>query len=321
MKVNDVLTMGEPMTMFVADEEGPLESVLHYTRFLAGAEVNVSIGLSRLGCQTGYVTRVGDDPFGRYIHSELERDGIDTSFVMVDDVHPTGFQLKSKVSAGDPEVVYFRKASAASHLSEEDIRKVDFRGVRHIHVTGIPLALSESCLEAVDLLIAQGKAHQVPISFDPNLRPSLWKDTQTMVEVINHFAAKCDYILPGMGEARILTGKSTPEEAAEFYLNLGARTVIVKLGHEGAFVHTGRESYTVPGFSVDEVVDTVGAGGGFAVGVISGLLDGMPLPEAVRRGNAIGAMQVMTRGDNDGLPSRASLEQFLHAHTGRFIGK
>lgn len=312
--MSDIITMGEPMTMFVADEEGQLDSVTHYTRFLAGAEVNVSIGLSRLGYTVGYVTRVGSDPFGTYIKHALEQDCIETSYVAVDTAHPTGFQLKSRVSVGDPEVVYFRKGSAASHLSTEDVQKVDLSATRHIHVTGIPLALSDSCLAAVDALVDRGREHHIPITFDPNLRPSLWRNQATMVETVNRIAAKCDYVLPGMEEAVITTGCTEPVEAAEFYLSLGAKAVIVKMGAQGAFVHTGMGSYMVPGFTVPKVIDTVGAGDGFAVGVISGLLDGISLRDAVKRGNAIGSIQVMTRGDNDDLPTRAQLASFLNGH-------
>ncbi len=310
--MSDVITMGEPMAMFVADEVGSLDSISHYTRFLAGAEVNVSIGLSRLGYDVAYVTKVGSDPFGIYIQNALKQEKIKTTYVSVDSLHSTGFQLKSKVLAGDPEVFYFRKDSAASHLTKHDIEKIDFTGTRHIHVTGIPLALSDSCRDAMEALIERGRELHIPISFDPNLRPRLWKDQATMISTINRIAALCDYVLPGREEAKVATGHSDIVKACEFYLRLGVKTVIMKDGPRGAFVHTGVQTYSVPGFLVPRVIDTVGAGDGFAVGVISGLLDGLPLNEAVRCANAIGALQVMSRGDNDGLPTRVELETFQH---------
>ncbi|MCY0893433.1 MAG: sugar kinase [Acidibacillus sp.] len=309
--MSEVITMGEPMAMFVADEEGSLESVCHYTRFLAGAEVNVSIGLSRLGYDVAYVTRVGLDPFGAYIQKALQDDRIRTSYLSVDPLYPTGFQLKSKVLMGDPEVVYFRKGSAASHLTSTDVEKVDLTKTRHIHVTGIPLALSDSCRGAIESLIERGRELNIPITFDPNLRPGLWQNQETMVKTINHIATLCDYFLPGKEEAAITSGYSDVVKASEFYLRLGVKAVIIKDGPNGAFVHTGTHSFTVPGFPVLRVIDTVGAGDGFAVGFISGILDGISLHETVKRANAIGALQVMTRGDNDGLPTRSELEAFF----------
>lgn len=306
-----VVTIGEPMAMFVADEPGSLEEINHFTKYLAGAEVNVCIGLKRLGHDVSYITKLGKDPFGSYIKNILQKEQIDTSFLSFDDQFPTGFQLKSKVIEGDPEVVYFRKGSAASQLNSEDIHKINLEGSRHIHITGIPLALSESCREAVMDLIQMGKDKGLPLTFDPNLRPNLWENEKKMIETVNQAAFQCDIVFPGIHEAETLTGTRNLEKIGDFYLSQGVKTVVVKLGPEGAYVRTAAESFQVHGFKVEEVVDTVGAGDGFAVGVISGLLEGKSLKESVLRGNAIGALQVMSPGDNDGLPDRVKLENFL----------
>jgi 2-dehydro-3-deoxygluconokinase len=139
----------------------------------------------------------------------------------------------------------------------------------------------------------------------------LWESKEVMIETINSLAAKCDMILPGIEEGLILTGSKEPEDIAAFYQNLGVKTVIIKLGSKGAYVQTEDESYVVEGFKAEKVVDTVGAGDGFAVGVISGRLEGLPLKECVKRGNAIGAIQVQHISDNEGLPTREELEAFI----------
>ncbi len=113
-----------------------------------------------------------------------------------------------------------------------------------------------------------------------------------------------------MEEGLLLTGETTPEGVAQFYRKLGAKLVVVKLGAEGAYYDsdtagTGR----VPGFPVKEVIDTVGAGDGFAAGVVSALLEGRSVPDAVRRGSWIGARAVQVLGDTEGLPTRAQLEE------------
>lgn len=306
-----VLLIGEPMAMFVADELGSLDKVEKYTKMLAGAEVNVGIGLQRLELPCTYVTRLGDEPLGRAIYTRLQNEGIDTSFVTFDTEFFTGIQLKSKVEKGDPEVVYYRKNSAASHMTPEHIANIDFSGIRHIHATGIPPALSDSCREAVVLLLQKAKEQGISTSFDPNLRPALWPNQQTMIEVINKLAAMCDVVLPGHSEGQLLTGKEAIEDVAQFYLDAGSSAVVIKDGPKGAFVATKQEKYRVPGFTVEKVMDTVGAGDGFAVGVISGRLDGLPLREAVLRGNAIGAIQVTSKGDNEGLPTRQELAAFM----------
>jgi 2-dehydro-3-deoxygluconokinase len=153
------------------------------------------------------------------------------------------------------------------------------------------------------------------VSFDPNLRPSLWPSGAVMRETLNALAARCDWVLPGLAEGRLLTGRETAADIAAFYRERGARAVVLKLGPEGAWYDGevgGRQSSGhVPAFPVKQVVDTVGAGDGFAAGVISALVEGLSLREAATRGAWIGARAVQVRGDTEGLPTRAELQAAL----------
>lgn len=106
----------------------------------------------------------------------------------------------------------------------------------------------------------------------------------------------------------ILTGQQTPEGIADFYLSRGVKAVVIKTGCDGASVQERqRRTGTVDAIKVDNVVDTVGAGDGFAVGVISALLEGKTLLQAVNRGNKIGSLAIQVRGDSEGLPTRDAL--------------
>lgn len=312
-----VITLGEPMAMFVATELGSLAEAQHYAKSLAGSELNVSVGLRRLGHEVLYVTKLGDDPFGQSIDHFLQKEQIQRWPLGFDHRHPTGFQLKAKVVEGDPEVVYFRKHSAASYLTAEDVEMLSWEGVAHVHITGIPLALSQGCYEAVLALVAKAKVQKLPITFDPNLRPSLWPSSKKMIETVNQIAQSCDWVLPGLAEGQLLTGYKTPETIAKAYQDQGIYGVIVKLGQKGAYVAYDQQNFYVPGFAVEQVIDTVGAGDGFAAGVISGFLEGLSVFEAVRQGNALGAMQVQVSGDNEGLPSHSELQTFLVNHNVR----
>lgn len=306
------ILFGEPMALLIADTTGPLEQVEHFTRALSGAEVNVSIGLSRLGHEVEYLTRLGDDPFGHYIAGTLKDNQIGISLVTYDSVYRTGIQLKNRVTDGsDPYAPYYRKGSAASHISEKEIDKIDLTDVDLVHVTGIPPALSQSARKATFRLMDRAKEQGIFITFDPNLRPALWEDEETMCTVVNQLAGKADVVLPGIEECRILAGTTDMEKIAEYYQNMGVQTVIIKNGAHGAFVKENDKSYHVSGFKVEKVVDTVGAGDGFAVGVVSGILEKLSIEESVRRGNAIGAIQVMNISDNEGLPTRKELEDFM----------
>ena len=116
---------------------------------------------------------------------------------------------------------------------------------------------------------------------------------------------------PALPRQKFLCGLQEPEAIAAHYLAAGAKLVVVKLGGKGAYYARKGEAGFAPGYTVKKVVDTVGAGDGFAAGLLSGLMEGLPLQSAVLRGNAIGAIQVMSRGDNDGLPTRAQLDAYM----------
>jgi 2-dehydro-3-deoxygluconokinase len=155
----------------------------------------------------------------------------------------------------------------------------------------------------MDLMRDAGRS----VSFDPNLRPTLWATPELMREAINDLATRADWVLPGLEEGRFLTGEASPETIARYYRQCGAKLVVVKLGSAGAYFDGETGSGYVAGFPVAKVVDTVGAGDGFAVGVISALLDGQSVLDAVQRGTWIGARAVQVLGDSEGLPTRAEL--------------
>lgn len=309
-----LLLAGEPMGLFIAQQEGTLDSVSSFALAVAGAEFNVATGAARLGHYVSYLTKVGNDPFGKLIARTLRNNKIDDSNLLYTTERSTGFMLKGKTSKGDPDIFYFRKNSAASTLSSEDVEHIDFSKFSHIHLTGIFPALTDSTRAAMLTLIQKAREAKLFISFDPNLRPQLWPSQEVMVETLNKLAAYADLVLPGCGEGKILCGTEDPAKINEFYHNLGAKMVVTKLGPKGAYVTEQGKSSVVPGFVLDKVVDTVGAGDGFACGVLTGLMEGMSLEQAAERGCAIGAIQCTFAGDNEGLPTPEQLQAFVQSH-------
>ncbi|MCU7371131.1 sugar kinase [Paucibacter sp. O1-1] len=306
----DVITFGEAMMMLVADRPGPLERAETFSKRTAGAETNVAIGLARLGLRVGWASRLGADSMARYLLGAMQAEGIDCSHVVCDAAQRTGFLIKGRVSDGsDPPIEYHRKGSAASLIGPGDIDTAWLTSARHLHATGVFPALNANTYAAAERTLALMRAAGRTISFDPNLRPTLWSSREAMVAGINALAANADWVLPGIEEGKILVGSDDPVAIARFYRGLGAKLVIVKLGADGAYYDSDTVgSGHVAGFPVETVVDTVGAGDGFAAGVISALLAGRSVPEAVKRGCWIGARAVQVLGDTEGLPTQAELE-------------
>lgn len=313
--MSNVLLIGEAMALFTANTVGDLTDVTEFTKSMAGAEVNVAIGLKRLGHNSIYVTKLGDEPLGRFIEKSLKNEGIDTRYITFDTKYKTGIQLKEKAIDKDPYAPYYRLNSAASKLSINDIENIDLKAIDLIHITGILPAISDSCREVIFYILEKAKKEKIYISFDPNIRPSLWNDKEKMIDVLNRIASYANIILPGIEEGFILTGSKNPEEIASYYHGIGVENVVIKLGKIGAYLSVKNTELmtkeVIEGFKVEKVVDTVGAGDGFATGVISGILDKIELRSCVIRGNAIGAIQVQHISDNAGLPTLKELEEFI----------
>lgn len=309
MNVKNVMTIGEAMGLMVANEEKKLKDVEHFTRYACGAELNFAVGIARLGHKMTYVSRLGKDPFGDYLLDFLKENHIDSRYVTQDNHYMTGMQLKAKNPHGDPEVVNFRNHTAFSHFSLDTLPEIAWDGLDHLHLTGIPLALTENCREVSFAMAKMASAHRVQISFDTNLRPALWRSEEAMKTHINALAALSDIVLPGLSEGQLLTGLKTEQEIAEFYLDAGAKAVVVKLGAKGSYVNNGRDKFYAPAYVV-EVVDTVGAGDGFAVGLVSALLEGLSWQDAALRAAAVGGMATMSEGDSAGLPTPSQLADF-----------
>ncbi|WP_430786489.1 sugar kinase [Virgibacillus flavescens] len=308
----DVVTLGETMVLFTQkDAVGLMRYTSDFSTKIAGAESNVAIALTRLGCEAGWISRVGNDEFGERVQSFIRGEGVDVSQVKVDEYASTGLFFKEKVSSNEMRVKYYRKDSAASRLDKDDIDEAYIASASYLHVTGITPALSEQCYETVLSAIQVAKRNGVTVVFDPNLRRKLWDEDRAR-KVLLELCSLADIVLPGIDEAEFIFGKSDHTSLAQAFIDNGASTVIMKLGKQGAFVLSDQEEGLVEGFKVEQVIDPVGAGDGFAAGCLSGLVNGLSLKEAVKRGNAVGAMVTMAEGDVEGLPDKKRLFDFMN---------
>lgn len=317
--MTEVLTIGEPLALFASKNlNQTIGNSSDFTKYLAGAEVNVAIGINRLGHSVEYVSQVGNDPFGNFIINELHKNHILTSNITRADGYTTGIEFKSLTDHGDPQTFYLRKNSAATHIDIDIAQEIAVSDFKLAHFTGIFPALSSKTYQATINLIKKLTENDIPICFDPNLRSALWSSKEKMRETLNYLAKSATIFLPGLSEARILTNLNSPEEISNYYFqeNPRLKLLIIKDGAKGAYIFT-KNSFTafVPSFKVNKVVDTVGAGDGFALGLITALLEKKELKQAVRQANAVGALAIQVRGDNTGYPTQAQLSDFLSSHS------
>ncbi|MEH7387803.1 sugar kinase [Bacillus sp. JJ1521] len=307
----DVVTIGETMALFTPETTGMMRYAKNFTMKFGGAESNVAIGLSRLGHQVGWISRVGNDEFGKGILSYLRGEGIDTSRVKIDSESSTGIYFKEPRRQDDFRIYYYRKNSAASKLNKYDLDEHYISQAKYLHLTGITPALSEGCYEMIMEAINIAKRHHVKIVFDPNLRTKLWNG-ETARKALLFIASKADIILPGIDEAHFIFGEDNYKELGKKFLELGASIVVLKLGAKGAYYFTQHDSAIVPGYHVDHVVDPVGAGDGFAAGFLSGMLNGLPIKCSVERANAVGSLVTRVEGDVEGLPEMEEINAFIN---------
>jgi 2-dehydro-3-deoxygluconokinase len=306
----DVVAIGETMIQFTPQSQGLMRHAESFNAKIAGAETNTLIGLSRLGHTTGWISKLGEDEFGRRIMMSIRGEGVDTSQVQLDPQFRTGTFFKEIIREGEVRIQYYRENSAASTLKPGDIQENYIGKATYLLITGITPALSPSAKETIFQSIKFAKKHGVKIVFDPNLRKKLW-DEETARQTLLEIAGQSEIVLPGISEGQFLFGTNEPEKMAESFLQLGASLVVVKTGDEGAYYAQEHTSGSVKGFEVGNVVDPVGAGDSFAAGLLSGLLDKESIDDSVKRACAMGALTVTVKGDYEGLPDKKRLEQFM----------
>ena len=297
----EVVALGETMVLFWPAHGGSLEVASYYERSCGGAESNFCIALARLGHRARWISRLGDDAFGRYIRTTLEREGVQV-VAPADARAPTAVFFKERVAAGRRRVLYYRRGSAASRLAPDDLRPDHFIGARVLHLTGITPALSASCAAAVEQALALARAAGALVSVDPNVRPQLWPSERACRETLRDLVARADLVLLGHEDAEVLYPGLSEDAVIDAVRSGGAATVVLKLGERGAVAVQDGAWARVEAHPVS-VVDTVGAGDGFDAGFVAGWLRGFPLPRCLALAARIGAAAVAVAGDWEGYPT------------------
>jgi 2-dehydro-3-deoxygluconokinase len=311
--VSGLVTLGELLGQVAAEREGPPRPGAPATLSVCGAEATVAIGVRRLGVPAAYIGRSGDDTFGRMGVEILRGEGIDVTGLSLDPAAPTGVLLRTRRTADRDVVDYLRTGSAGSRLGPEDVDRNLVAAADLLHVTGITPALSDTAAAAVDRACTFARQSGVPISFDVNYRARLWRGRSARAALLP-LAAGADVVFGGRQELALLldTHPDAPYERLLAQLAAeGPREVVITLGADGAASLRDGELATVAAHRVT-AVDVIGAGDAFVAGYLAARLDGLDQRACLGLAGTLGAFAVGTRGDWEGLPSRAELPLVEH---------
>lgn len=308
--MNDVITIGDGMITFDPASTGPMRFVHSFERKIGGAELNFAIGCARLGLKTGWISRLGQDEFGRFIKQQMRGEGIDTSEVKLMEGYPTSLNFKEMSENGAGRTFYYREKSPTMTMTPEDLNEEYFKQAKLLHVTGVFPAIGGNNVAIIKRALTLAKKHGLLVSFDPNIRLKLWT-TEEAKSVLTSFLPYVDVILTGVEEAELLLGTSNHDDIIQSFFEYGMKTVAIKCGAQGAIAATRDQVVEIPAVKVPHVVDTIGAGDGFDAGFVYGVLHEWPLEKTVRFANTVGAMVVGVRGDNEGLPFYEDVLAFM----------
>lgn len=307
-KTFDVTALGEAMLEFNQTAAGRPE----YLQGFGGDTSNAAIAAARAGARAAYLTRVGQDTFGQALLDLWAREGVDTQGVQRAEDAPTGIYFVTHGPRGH-EFTYRRAGSAASLMTPQWLEGGAAARVieasRILHVSGISLAISQSACDTSFAAMRMARETGGLVSFDSNLRLKLWPLALARACTAQAVALS-DIFLPSMEDAIELSGMSEPDAVIDWGHALGAGTVVLKLGGNGALVSDGRERKRVPGHKV-ALLDATGAGDCFCGNLLARMAIGADVFEAARYANAAAAIAVQGFGAVAPLPRPEQVKALL----------
>ncbi|NBD25285.1 5-dehydro-2-deoxygluconokinase [Paenibacillus glycinis] len=295
----------------------PLEETVTFTRYLGGSPANITVALARLGAKTGFIGKIANDGFGRFIRRYLEETGIDATSVVDDATGAvTGLAFTEIKSPTDCSILMYRDNVADLKLEPGEVSESLIASAKALVVSGTALAASPS-REAVFAAIGYARKHGAKIIYDIDYRPYTWANRDEIQVYCALAAEQADVIFGGIEEFSLLEPKTDApfDEAAVAARWLGrkAQLVVVKRGGDGSVAYTADGS-AYPGRTFPaNVVKTFGAGDSFAGAFLYGLLQGWDVPRCQDYGAAAAHIVVSSHSCSDAMPTRAQVEDVLRS--------
>lgn len=316
----DIVTLGELLIdMFPAELGRALADVSAFYPKPGGAPANVAIAARRLGAQTAFIGKVGDDFFGYHLRDVLRREGVDTRGLRFDSETRTTMAMIAMPDENTAEFVFYRNPGADTRLTPAELDTDLLQATRVFHFGSLSLT-DEPARSATLAAIEIARQSGALVSFDVNYRPSLWIGPAEAALRIRAVMPYVDVLKVNEAELELLTGARDPEAGSQTLLEAGPSLVLATLGQDGSTFRSRQGSGHVPSYEV-ETLDATGCGDAFIAGVLTRLafsrenwlhqLAPDSLRRIVRYGNAAGALTALKRGVIPALPTAKQVEAFL----------
>ncbi|MDG2948408.1 aminoimidazole riboside kinase [Bisgaard Taxon 10/6] len=305
---NKIWVLGDAVVDLIPDGKQ------HYLKCAGGAPANVAVGVARLGVPSAFIGRVGKDPLGEFMQQTLKAENVNTDFMHLDPDHRTSTVVVG-LDNGERNFTFMVNPSADQFLDHHDLPT--FQAGEWLHCCSIAL-LNEPSRTATIRAMQKIREAGGKVSFDPNLRESLWKSVAEMKLVVNQAIALADLLKFSEEELTLLTDSATLDEAFEKITALyPEKLIIVTMGKDGALFHFNGHREIVSGKAL-KPVDTTGAGDAFVGGLLAGLAlnpdwqtNTEQLKTIIRQANACGALACTAKGAMSALPNQQQLAEFL----------
>lgn len=311
-----LVSIGELLIDFIPLEKGvKLKDVSSFTKYPGGAPANVAVASSKSGVKSYFIGQVGKDAFGDFLIESLKNESVDTSYLYQSSVSNTALAFVTLSSTGERDFIFYRDPSA-DQLYDSSQLPINILNDCVLHFCSVSLS-DYPIKQAHQKAIEQVRNHHGFISFDPNLRLSLWFDHEAYKKVINEFIPKADLLKVSSDELEFITGIFDQQQAIKSLFKGYVRYVILTLGKDGSTLYfkDGRHIH-MPSYNVT-VVDTTGAGDAFIGSFLAEMMksnlnfDETLVKKALSTANAKAALTTTKFGGMSAIPSESEFQQFL----------
>ena len=287
----------------------------YFKKYLGGSPANIAVGVSRLGCKSGFIGKISSDQFGDYIDKFFAREGIDRSHLTrAPKGYNTGLTFTEVLSETESSIMMYRKEVADLQLSVDDVDEEYIASAKALLISGTSLCQSPSREAALKALQIAKRVNTVVI-FDIDFRNHIWKNDSEIALYYSIVAKEADMIIGSreefnLTEKFLLPGNEDDAVSCKYWFEQGAKVVIIKHGKKGSFGYLcNGESYEVHAFPV-KMLKGFGGGDGYASAFFAGLFKGLPFKKCLSLGSACAAMQVASESCADAAPDWEALTAF-----------